>query len=185
MTINVDTSARAEEEALSLPCRICPVCLRLTCSIKNRPKFVPIIGCAGSPPCLLLPLPCSCSLLDYKFLGVCVPCAECQQQLRLNSNWHLMISCYLSLPCSACYAQPLPGWSSSSSWHTTRSHVANLRRRRRTSGSVIRSSRRSSHKSQCFGLTASPAGTLTLWPAWLRSGAAHALPARRCLQAVG
>lgn len=134
----------------------------------------------------LLSHPCSCSLLDYKFLGVCVPCAECQQQLRLNSNWHLMISCYLSLSLfySACYAQPLSGWSSSSSWHTTRSHVANLRRRR-TSGSVIRSSRGSSHKSQCFGLTASPAGTLTLWPAWLRSGAAHALPARRCLQAVG
>lgn len=148
--------------------------------------------CPNHQLCLFLPHPCSCccscSLLDYKFLGVCVPCAECQQQLRLNSNWHLMISCYLSLSCSACYAQPLPGWGSSSCWHTTRSHVANLRRRwRRTSGRVVirSSSRGSGYKSQCSGLTASPAGTLTLWPAWLRSGAAHALPARRCLQAVG
>lgn len=119
MTINVDTSASSSgcsvaEEALSLLSlwapRICPVCLRLTCSIKNRPKFVPIIGCscpcssACCCPCFYpypwhfpTPLPALLLLLlDYKFLGVCVPCAECRQQLRLNSNWHLMISCLLS-----------------------------------------------------------------------------------------
>lgn len=56
--------------------------------------------CPNHQLCLFLPHPCSCSLLDYKFLGVCVPCAECQQQLRLNSNWHLMISCYLALSLS-------------------------------------------------------------------------------------
>lgn len=90
---------------------MCPVCLRLTCSIKNRPKFVQssVPRLALPCPCLsfeLLPLPVPpllSSLLTapactvYKFLGVCVPCAECRQQLRLNSNWHLMISCRLSL----------------------------------------------------------------------------------------
>lgn len=47
-------------------------------------------------PPLLSPFSAPASTV-YKFLGVCVPCAECRQQLRLNSNWHLMISCRLSL----------------------------------------------------------------------------------------
>lgn len=182
---------------------MCPVCLRLTCSIKNRPKFVQssvprlALRCPrlslSSFPSLFLPFsppfspPFSAPAATvYKFLGVCVPCAECRQQLRLNSNWHLMISCRLSLSlnCSARYAQPLSErCSSCSSWHSTRFHVGTSGQR--TSGRDIGSSGGSGHKSQCSGLAASAVGTLTLWPAWLRSGAAHALTARRSLQAVG
>lgn len=96
---------------------MCPVCLRLTCSFdQKQTEICPIISV---PPLALLCLPLPLLLLHslpqseplslspsplfapastvYKFLGVCVPCAECRQQLRLNSNWHLMISCRLSL----------------------------------------------------------------------------------------
>lgn len=164
----------------------------------NHRLFLPLLEC------LLLPL-----LLPISLALPNTPTRSASAPTRLQISWclramrgmpaaasfkfqlafnDLMPSLFLSisLSCSAGYAQPLSGWGSSSSWHTTRSHVATVRRwRQRTSGSDISSSRGSGDKSQRSGLTASPAGTLTLWPAWLRFGAAHALAARRSLQAVG
>lgn len=207
MTINVDTSASSSSSSQLLlrrpvgllVTRMCPVCLRLTCSIKNRPKFV-----QSSVPRLALPCPClslsSFPSLFPPFSPLLCSCFYCVQiswclramrgmpaaasfkfQLAFND---LMPSLSLSFNCSARYAQPLPErCSSCSSWHSTRFHVGTSGQR--TSGRDIGSSGGSGYKSQCSGLAASAVGTLTLWPAWLRSGAAHALPARRSLQAVG
>lgn len=181
---------------------MCPVCLRLTCSFdQKQTEICPIISapssclcpCSCSMPC---PSLCPCLCLLYSLLCSCFYCVQISWCLRAMRGMpaaasfkfqlafnDLMPS--LSLNCSACYtAQPLPKRDSScSSWHTTRFHVGT--HGQRTSGRDIGSSGGSGYKSQCSGLAASAAGTLTLWPAWLRSGAAHALAARRSLQAVG